>query len=189
MKHFPEEFDSIFRYIEVISQRAEQLIRGARVRTESRATKLTLQAREDVDQGAVAWRILTQEELDARRQDMAEQFRAEMAGEEGAPEGEEQPVQDVLPTASKPAAEVAGVDDGRDEELDRLQRLLGMIGGIDPDADEDADADASADADADTDADANAAEPSDDEPSDLDESSACIERPEDPSSKTPESNQ
>ena len=131
MTHFPEEFDSIFRYIEVVSQRAEQLIRGARPRTESKASKRTLQAREDVDAGTVAWRVLTQEELDARRQEMAEQFRAEMAGEEGAPGAEDQPVQDVLPTSAEPTAEGADVEEGRDEELDRLQRLLGMIGAPD----------------------------------------------------------
>ena len=33
MIELPEEFDSIFRYIVVVSQRAEQLINGAKPRT------------------------------------------------------------------------------------------------------------------------------------------------------------
>ena len=63
MIQLPEEFDSIFRYIVVVSQRAEQLINGAKVRTESRHAKPTLKARDDVDGKAVDWRVLTQEEL------------------------------------------------------------------------------------------------------------------------------
>jgi len=78
MIELPEEFDSIFRYIVVVSQRAEQIINGAKPRTESRFKKPTLKARDDVDGGAVSWRILSQEELDAHRQAMVEQFRAEM---------------------------------------------------------------------------------------------------------------
>ncbi|MCD4749189.1 MAG: hypothetical protein K8R59_07435 [Thermoanaerobaculales bacterium] len=139
MTQFPEEFDSIFRYIEVISQRAEQLINGARTRTDSRAVKLTLQARDDVDAGAVAWRTLTQEELDAKRQEMAEQFRAEMAGEASETGDGDQAVPDVLPTSTKVpvTAEIPRGD--KDEELDRLQRLLGMIGVPTPDGADGAD--------------------------------------------------
>jgi len=79
MIQLPEEFDSIFRYIVVVSQRAEQLINGAKVRTESRYAKPTLKARHDVDGKAVEWRVLTQEELDAHREAMVEQFRAEVS--------------------------------------------------------------------------------------------------------------
>ena len=67
MIQLPKEFDSIFRYIVVVSQRAEQLINGAKPRTESRHAKPTLKARDDVEAGEVTWRILTQEELDAHR--------------------------------------------------------------------------------------------------------------------------
>jgi len=122
MIELPTEFDSIFRYIVVVSQRAEQIINGAKPRTESRFKKPTLKARDDVDGGEVSWRILTQEELDAHRQAMVEQFRAEMdaAGERDAKE----PIPDVLPTAA--VREVIPDDEDRDDELMRLQRLLGM---------------------------------------------------------------
>jgi DNA-directed RNA polymerase subunit K/omega len=122
----PEEFDSAFRYIVVVSQRAEQIINGAKPRGESRHVKPTLIARDDVDQGLVAWRILTQEELDAQRQAIVEQFRAEVGGEVGSEPARRIP--DVLPTS----VPFSGLDDDeayepdQDDELDRLQRLLGM---------------------------------------------------------------
>ena len=138
MIELPEEFDSIFRYIVVVSQRAEQIINGAKPRTESRFKKPTLKARDDVDGGAVSWRILSQEELDAHRQAMVEQFRAEMdaAGDRDSKE----PIPDVLPTSAVRA--VVPDDEDRDDELMRLQRLLGMTRGavaIDVDVDEDED--------------------------------------------------
>ncbi len=130
MIELPENFDSIFRYIEVVSQRAEQIIKGARPRTESQAVKPILQARDDVDHGLVEWRVLTQEELDAQRQAMVEQFRAEMESVEEIGEGPTTP--DVLPTAAAetPPSEtiVAETDEEADDELARLQRLLGMAG-------------------------------------------------------------
>ena len=134
MIQLPEEFDSIFRYIVVVSQRAEQIINGAKPRTESRHAKPTLKARDDVEGGLVEWRVLTQEELDAQRQAMVDQFRAEVdaAGEEVAP----RPIPDVLPTAATgaEAAPLGPGDEERDEELDRLQRLLGMVRGTDASA-------------------------------------------------------
>ena len=144
MIQLPKEFDSIFRYIVVDSQRAEQLINGAKARTESRHAKPTLVARDDVEAGEVAWRVLTQEELDAHRQALVEQFRAEVDAASEQPSTE--PIPDVLPTAEVEA----GVDDDedRDDELVRLQRLLGMTrtaaaagdaGEADEDADENAD--------------------------------------------------
>lgn len=122
MIELPKEFDSIFRYIVVVSQRAEQIINGAKPRTESRFAKPTLKARDDVEEGKVTWRILTQEELDAHRQALVEQFRAEVDAASEQPSTE--PIPDVLPTAEVEA----GVDDDedRDDELVRLQRLLGM---------------------------------------------------------------
>ena len=144
MIQLPENFDSIFRYIEVVSQRAEQIIRGAKPRTEERAAKPTLQARDDVDGGTVEWRILTQEELDAQRQAMVEQFRAEMESEEEeTPEGAA-PV-DVLPTSGGDVA-IAGAgvldsDPDADDELSRLQRLLGMAGATIPEIVEEGSAD------------------------------------------------
>jgi len=131
MIELPKEFDSIFRYIVVVSQRAEQIIKGAKPRTESRRTKPTLKAREDVDAGAVKWRILTQEELDAHRQALVEQFRAEMdaVGDRDV----RVPIPDVLPTG---AVVEVDEDEDRDDELVRLQKLLGMTKGTAP-ADDD----------------------------------------------------
>ena len=122
MIELPREFDSIFRYIVVVSQRAEQIINGAKPRTESRYAKPTLKAREDVDEGKVTWRILSQEELDAHRQALVEQFRAEVDAASEQPSTD--PIPDVLPTADV----VIGADDSeeKDDELARLQRLLGM---------------------------------------------------------------
>lgn len=124
MIELPQDFDSIFRYIVVVSQRAEQLINGAKPRTESRHSKPTLKARDDVEAGEVTWRILTQEELDAHRQAMVEQFRAEMdaASERDAREA----IPDVLPTSAVAAKDAVGGEEDRDDELMRLQRLLGM---------------------------------------------------------------
>jgi DNA-directed RNA polymerase subunit K/omega len=122
MIQLPKEFDSIFRYIVVVSQRAEQLINGAKARTESRHAKPTLVARDDVEAGEVDWRVLTQEELDAHRQALVEQFRAEVDAASEQPSSE--PIPDVLPTAEVKVG--AGDDEERDDELERLQRLLGM---------------------------------------------------------------
>jgi DNA-directed RNA polymerase subunit K/omega len=139
MNELPEGFDSVFRYIVVVSQRAEQLINGAKPRQESRHSKPTLRAREDVDEGLVDWRVLTQEELDAQRQAIVEQFRAEVSGE-GFPPDHERMVPDVLPTSDAEGAAEADEDEGeRDDELARLQRLLGMVGSDSEGEDEDED--------------------------------------------------
>jgi len=141
MIELPQNFDSIFRYIVVVSQRAEQLINGAKPRAESQFKKPTLEAKDDVDAGLVPWRVLTQAEIDAQRQAIVDQFRAEVAGEGFDPEAGH-PIPDVLPTAAEAAAGAAGEDD-RDDELARLQRLLGMVGpaAIADDEDEDEDDD------------------------------------------------
>jgi DNA-directed RNA polymerase subunit K/omega len=148
MIQLPKEFDSIFRYIVVVSQRAEQIINGAKARTESRHAKPTLVARDDVEAGEVAWRVLTQEELDAHRQALVEQFRAEVDAASERPSTE--PIPDVLPTAEV----VVGADDDedRDDELERLQRLLGMTrsaGAADDAGEADEEADEAADEDVD----------------------------------------
>jgi len=128
MIELPEGFDSIFRYITVVSQRAEQIINGAKVRSESRFKKRTLQAKNDVDTGTVEWRILTQEELDAQRQAIVEQFRAEVGADEyqGAPIPPG--VMEVAAAAEAAAGEAqpAVREPEEDDELARLQRLLGL---------------------------------------------------------------
>lgn len=128
MTELPEHFDSVFRYIVVVSQRAEQLINGAKTRIESQHAKRTLKAKDDVDAGLVPWRVLSQQELDAQRQAIVDQFRAEVAGEGFAPARAEA-IPDVLPTAAGEApAEAPDRDAGeRDDELTRLRRLLGMV--------------------------------------------------------------
>lgn len=133
MIQIPEGFDSVFRYIVVVSQRAEQLINGAKARSDSPHNKHTLVAKDDVDEKLVPWRVLTQEELDAQRQAMVEQFRAEVGG---VTELQAQPaIPDVLPTGEGAEAAAAGEqpvveqDEERDDELARLQKLLGMVGG------------------------------------------------------------
>ncbi len=126
MIQLPEGFDSMFRYITVVSQRAEQLITGAKPRAESRHKKFTLIAQDEVDAGLVSWRILTPEELEAQRQAMVEQFRTEV-GAEVTP----RTVRDVLPTsgaAGAPEEEVEVEPEGEIDELARLQRLLGIRG-------------------------------------------------------------
>jgi DNA-directed RNA polymerase subunit K/omega len=132
MIQLPEGFDSIFRYIVVVSQRAEQLVNGAKPRSESRRDKSTLVAIDDVLEGKVEWRILTQAELDAQRQAIVDQLRAEVGVNE-ADEAAEVAIPDVLPTADIAAAVeavTADIEDGeKDDELVRLQKLLGMAGG------------------------------------------------------------
>jgi DNA-directed RNA polymerase subunit K/omega len=127
MIQLPQGFDSIFRYIVVVSQRAEQLVNGARPRSTSRHDKPTLVALDDVEAGAVDWRILTQEELDAQRQAIVDQLRAEVGVTDGdGPTASVIP--DVLPTAMRKPVPLEATDD-RDDELTRLQKLLGMAGG------------------------------------------------------------
>jgi DNA-directed RNA polymerase subunit K/omega len=141
MIQLPENFDSIFRYIVVVSQRAEQLINGAKPRAESRFQKPTLEAKDDVDAGLVPWRVLSQAEIDAQRQAIVDQFRAEVAGEGFDPEAG-QPIPDVLPTGAEAAGAAAEDGGERDDELARLQRLLGMVGPTGgEDSDEDSDDD------------------------------------------------
>ncbi len=132
MIQLPEGFDSIFRYIVVVSQRAEQLVNGAKPRSESRHDKSTLVAVDDVLEGKVEWRILTQAELDAQRQAIVDQLRAEV-GVNDADDSAPVAIPDVLPTSDISAAVGAFAgkleEDDSDDELARLQKLLGMAGG------------------------------------------------------------
>jgi len=128
MSTVPAGFDSIFRYIIVVSQRAEQLIRGAKPRLESPHNKQTLVAMDEVEAGLVTWRILSVEEIEAQRQAMVEQIRAEMGGEVVRDEEAERPLPDVLPTAVQAEGGVEEKEGERDEEVLRLQELLGIAG-------------------------------------------------------------
>ncbi len=113
MIELPEGIDSVFRYIVITAQRAEQLIQSAKPRMESKHVKASLIAKDEVDADLVEWRVLTPEEVEARRQAVVDELKAEMAGPEGA-------VRDVLPTEPEPE------EGSRDEELARLQKLFGM---------------------------------------------------------------
>ena len=125
MKMYPEEFDSVFRYIIVVSQRAEQLMMGAKPRIETRHTKPTMIAKEEVDKGLISWHILTPEEIEAQRHALVEQYRSEVGAETA--EATAQPIPDVLPTA--PAKEPELEEPGeKDEEVARLSKLLGLAG-------------------------------------------------------------
>jgi len=108
MVELPEGIDSVFRYIVICAQRAEQLIRGARPRLESKHVKPTLVAKDEVDAGLVPWREVSQAELEAERRALLEEIRAEMESAEAA--------------APEPEPE----EESRDAELERLQRLFGM---------------------------------------------------------------
>ncbi len=130
MNTVPAGFDSIFRYIIVVSQRAEQLIHGAKPRMESPHHKPTLVAMDEVNAGLVTWRVLTVEEIEAQRQAMVEQIRAEMGAEAAEAEPAARPLPDVLPTAGAveavDTAAGGGEEDEHDEEVLRLQELLGI---------------------------------------------------------------
>jgi hypothetical protein len=71
--------------------------------------------------------VLTQEELDAQRQAIVEQFRAEVGADRIQAEAHPQ-LPDVLPTGPvEEREEPAAVEpEDRDDELSRLQRLLGL---------------------------------------------------------------
>lgn len=55
MDKIPEKLDSKFRYVLLASQRAEQLIKGARPKTDSRNRKPTVMAMREVDDSLVGW--------------------------------------------------------------------------------------------------------------------------------------
>ena len=89
--------------------------------------------------------MLTQEELDAHREAMVEQFRSEVSAVT-EPESKG-PIPDVLPTGdATPVAK--GGDEEKDDELARLQRLLGMTGQVAKVVEETEDSDEAKDPDA-----------------------------------------
>ncbi len=124
MSTIPEEFDSIFRYIIVAARRAEQLMMGAKPRIETKHTKPAMIAKEEVDRGLVKWHVLTPEEIEAQRQAMVEQYRAEVEAEAAA--GPARPIPDVLPTEEAGPVESETIE--KDAEVERLTRLLGLAG-------------------------------------------------------------
>jgi DNA-directed RNA polymerase subunit omega len=57
MEELPEGIDSKFRYVLLVSKRAEQLIQGAQPKTKPRHSKPTRIAMEEVEQDAVKWQL------------------------------------------------------------------------------------------------------------------------------------
>lgn len=57
MEGLPEGVDSKFRYVLLVSKRAEQLIQGAQPKTKPRHAKPTRIAMEEVEKNAVKWQL------------------------------------------------------------------------------------------------------------------------------------
>ncbi|HYR27288.1 MAG TPA: DNA-directed RNA polymerase subunit omega [Thermoanaerobaculia bacterium] len=57
MEGLPEGIDSKFRYVLLVSKRAEQLIQGAQPRTRSKHAKATRIAMEEVEKNQVKWQL------------------------------------------------------------------------------------------------------------------------------------
>lgn len=57
MEGLPEGIDSKFRYVLLVSKRAEQLIQGAQARTKSRHAKPTRVAMEEVEKNVIKWQL------------------------------------------------------------------------------------------------------------------------------------
>jgi len=57
MEGMPEGIDSKFRYVLLVSKRAEQLIQGAQPRTKSRHAKPTRVAMEEVQKNVIKWQM------------------------------------------------------------------------------------------------------------------------------------
>ncbi|HYI09690.1 MAG TPA: DNA-directed RNA polymerase subunit omega [Thermoanaerobaculia bacterium] len=57
MEGLPEGIDSKFRYVLLVSKRAEQLIQGAQPRTKSKHAKPTRVAMEEVERDQVKWQL------------------------------------------------------------------------------------------------------------------------------------
>jgi len=57
MEGLPEGIDSKFRYVLLVSKRAEQLIQGAQPRLKSKHAKPTRVAMEEVERNQVKWQL------------------------------------------------------------------------------------------------------------------------------------
>ena len=57
MEGLPEGIDSKFRYVLLVSKRAEQLIQGAMARIKSKHAKPTRVAMEEVERNQVKWQL------------------------------------------------------------------------------------------------------------------------------------
>lgn len=57
MEGLPEGVDSRFRYVLLVSKRAEQLIQGAQPRTRTKHAKATRIAMDEVEKNQVKWQL------------------------------------------------------------------------------------------------------------------------------------
>ena len=57
MEGLPEGIDSKFRYVLLVSKRAEQLIQGAQAKVKTRHAKPTRIAMEEVEKDLVKWQL------------------------------------------------------------------------------------------------------------------------------------
>ena len=57
MEGLPEGIDSKFRYVLLVSKRAEQLIQGAQAKIKSRHAKPTRVAMEEIERNQVKWQL------------------------------------------------------------------------------------------------------------------------------------
>lgn len=57
MEGLPEGIDSKFRYVLLVSKRAEQLIQGAQPRLKSKHAKPTRVAMEEIEKNQVKWQL------------------------------------------------------------------------------------------------------------------------------------
>lgn len=57
MEGLPEGIDSRFRYVLLVSKRAEQLIHGAQPKAKSRHAKPTRIAMEEIEKNVIKWQL------------------------------------------------------------------------------------------------------------------------------------
>lgn len=78
-----ESMDSKFRYVLLVAQRAEQLMRGARAKLERPGFKPTSVAREEIDRSLIEWDYGPEPELEPELEALPEEGEgAEVAAEE-----------------------------------------------------------------------------------------------------------
>lgn len=65
MDELPPGVDSRFRYVLLVSKRAEQLIQGAQPKMKSKHAKPTRIAMEEIDRNQVKWQLTSPEEPEA----------------------------------------------------------------------------------------------------------------------------
>lgn len=92
-----ESMDSKFRYVLLVAQRAEQLMRGARPKIDADVSKPTTLAKDEVDRRLIEWDYgpAPQPELEALGEVGDEAAEPESEAEAEAPEETEAPGEEV----------------------------------------------------------------------------------------------